>query len=148
MLQNQFIAKKNSILKDQFLLLQIGSDFKRKGIDRTLKSIATLPYMIRNKIILMVVGQYNSIRYQSLSKKLGIHKQILFFQGRNDITELMIAADILIHPAYQEAAGIVLIEAIVAGLPIITTEICGYSSYVKQANCGIVIDEPYKQENL
>ncbi|MGP1931150.1 MAG: glycosyltransferase family 4 protein [Arsenophonus sp. ET-YP4-MAG3] len=140
--------KKNSILKDQFLLLQIGSDFKRKGIDRTLKSIASLPYIIRNKIILMVIGQSNSIRYQCLSKKLGIHKQILFFKGRNDITELMAAADILIHPAYQEAAGIVLIEAIVAGLPIITTEICGYAFYVKKANCGIVIDEPYKQENL
>ncbi|MFS1539657.1 MAG: glycosyltransferase family 4 protein [Candidatus Phlomobacter fragariae] len=140
--------KKNAISEDQFLLLQVGSDFKRKGIDRTLKSIAVLPHIIRNKTMLMVVGQDDPTRYQHLAKKLDIHKQVSFFQGRNDIAELMAAANMLIHPAYQEAAGIVLVEAIAAGLPIITTEVCGYATYVKRANCGIVIDEPYRQENL
>ncbi|MGP1959206.1 MAG: glycosyltransferase family 4 protein [Arsenophonus sp. NC-CH8-MAG3] len=140
--------KKNAISKDQFLLLQVGSDFKRKGVDRTLKSIASLPDIIKNKTILMVVGQDSSTSYQRLAKKLRIDKQVLFFYGRNDISELMAAADILIHPAYQEAAGIVLIEAIAAGLPVITTEICGYAPYIKHANCGIVINEPYRQKNL
>ncbi|MGP1956816.1 MAG: glycosyltransferase family 4 protein [Arsenophonus sp. NC-PE1-MAG3] len=140
--------KKNAISKDQFLLLQVGSDFKRKGVDRTLKSIASLPDFIKNKTILMVVGQDSPTSYQRLAKKLRIDKQVLFFYGRNDISELMAAADILIHPAYQEAAGIVLIEAIAAGLPVITTEICGYSPYIKHANCGIIINEPYKQKNL
>ncbi|AMA64715.1 Lipopolysaccharide core biosynthesis protein RfaG [Candidatus Arsenophonus lipoptenae] len=144
----QIYRKKNFISYDQNFLLQVGSDFKRKGVDRTLKSIATLPSFIKNKTILIVTGQDNPIRYQKLAKKLGIYKNILFFYGRDDITELMSAADILIHPAYQEAAGIVLIEAIAAGLPVITTEICGYSSYIKHANCGIVINEPYIQENL
>ncbi|MFP3028898.1 MAG: glycosyltransferase family 4 protein [Arsenophonus sp.] len=140
--------KKNAIDKDQFLLLQIGSDFKRKGVDRTLKSIASLPDKLKIKTMLMVVGQDSSTSYQRLAKKLGIDKQVLFFYGRNDIAELMAAADILIHPAYQEAAGIVLIEAIAAGLPVITTENCGYAAYIKHANCGIIINEPYKQKNL
>ncbi len=51
----------------------------------------------------------------------------------------MAAADILMHPAYQEAAGIVLLEAITAGLPIIVTEVCGYASFISQAQCGIVV---------
>ncbi|QBY42234.1 glycosyltransferase family 4 protein [Arsenophonus nasoniae] len=144
----QIYRKKNAISKDQFLLLQVGSDFKRKGVDRTLKSIASLPNSIKNKTMLMVVGQDSPTRYQRLAKKLAIDKQVLFFHGRNDIAELMAAADVLIHPAYQEAAGIVLIEAIAAGLPVITTEICGYAPYIKHADCGIVINEPYRQKNL
>lgn len=144
----QIYRKKNAISKDQFLLLQVGSDFKRKGVDRTLKSIASLPNSIKNKTMLMVVGQDSPTRYQRLAKKLAIDKQVLFFHGRNDIAELMAAAAVLIHPAYQEAAGIVLIEAIAAGLPVITTEICGYAPYIKHADCGIVINEPYKQKNL
>ncbi|MFP3014424.1 MAG: glycosyltransferase family 4 protein [Arsenophonus sp.] len=140
--------KKNNISKNQFLVLQIGSDFKRKGVDRTLKSIAALPKDIKNKTILIIVGQDKPERYKRMARKLGIHKQILFFLGSNNVAEFMAAADILIHPAYQEAAGIVLIEAIAAGLPVITTEVCGYAFYVKLANCGIVINEPYKQENL
>lgn len=144
----EIYRKKNAISKDQFLLLQVGSDFKRKGVDRTLKSIASLPDSIKNKTMLMVVGQDLPTRYQRLAKKLAIDKQVLFFHGRNDIAELMAAADLLIHPAYQEAAGIVLIEAIAAGLPVITTEICGYAPYIKHADCGIVINEPYRQKNL
>ena len=60
----------------------------------------------------------------------------------------MAAADVLMHPAYQEAAGIVLIEAIAAGLPVIVTAVCGYAHYVASADCGEVIQEPFSQEAL
>lgn len=60
----------------------------------------------------------------------------------------MAAADILMHPAYQEAAGIVLLEAIVAGLPIIVTEVCGYASFIDKAQCGVVVNEPFEQTVL
>ncbi|WMY94807.1 MAG: glycosyltransferase family 4 protein [Arsenophonus sp.] len=140
--------KKNSIKEEDFLLLQVGSDFKRKGVDRTLQAISNLPNTLKNKTVLMVVGQDNPKLYKLLAKKLKIEKQVSFFYGRTDINELMLAADMLIHPAYQEAAGIVLIEAITAGLPVITTANCGYSEYIKQAHCGIVIEQPYKQKNL
>ena len=71
-----------------------------------------------------------------------------FFSGRNDVSELMAAADLLLHPAYQEAAGIVLLEAITAGLPVLTTAVCGYAHYIADANCGTVIAEPFSQEQL
>ena len=60
----------------------------------------------------------------------------------------MSAADLLLHPAVQEAAGIVLLEAVVAGLPVLTTEVCGYAGYINAAQCGVVIPEPFEQENL
>lgn len=60
----------------------------------------------------------------------------------------MAAADLLLHPAYQEAAGIVLLEAITAGLPVLTTAVCGYAHYIVDANCGEAIAEPFRQETL
>ena len=60
----------------------------------------------------------------------------------------MAAADLLLHPAYQEAAGIVLLEAITAGLPVLTTAVCGYAHYIEDANCGVAIAEPFRQEAL
>ena len=137
--------EKNQIPESAFLLLQVGSDFKRKGVDRTLKAMAALPENIRNNTLLMVVGQDKPGKYQRLAETLGIAKQVSFFSGRNDIAELMAAADILMHPAYQEAAGIVLLEAIVAGLPIIVTEVCGYASFIDKAQCGVVVNEPFEQ---
>lgn len=140
--------EKNQIPESAFLLLQVGSDFKRKGVDRTLKAMAALPENIRNNTLLMVVGQDKPAKYQRLAETLGIAKQVSFFSGRNDIAELMAAADILMHPAYQEAAGIVLLEAIVAGLPIIVTEVCGYASFIDKAQCGVVVNEPFEQTVL
>mgnify|MGYP002666758183 FL=1 len=79
---------------------------------------------------------------------MGVEEQVQFFSGRDDVAELMSAADLLLHPAVQEAAGIVLLEAVVAGLPVLTTEVCGYAGYINAAQCGVVIPEPFEQENL
>lgn len=140
--------EKNQIPESAFFLLQVGSDFKRKGVERTLRAIASLPDDIKANTVLMVVGQDKPAKYQKIANSLGISQQVSFFSGRNDIAELMSAADILMHPAHQEAAGIVLLEAITAGLPVIVTEVCGYASYIEQAQCGIVIHEPFEQEVL
>ena len=57
----------------------------------------------------------------------------------------MCDADILIHPARVEAAGMVLLEAVIAGLPILTTENCGYAFHVKKAEAGIVLPMSFEQ---
>ncbi len=71
--------QKNGIKEKNFLLLQVGSDFKRKGVDRTLKAISNLPKTLKNKTILIVVGQDNPNIYKILAKKLNIEKQVFFF---------------------------------------------------------------------
>lgn len=133
---------------DNRVVLQVGSDFKRKGVERSLHAIASLPAADRKQTVFLVVGQDKPERYQKIASQLGIGSQVRFFSGRNDIPDFMAAADVLIHPAYQEAAGIVLLEALTAGLPVIVTEVCGYAFYIHQANAGAVIKEPYHQADL
>lgn len=140
--------EKNQISQSAHFLLQVGSDFKRKGVDRTIKAMAALPDSVKKNTVLMVVGQDKPTKYQQLAEQLGIGEQVSFFSGRDDVAELMAAADILMHPAYQEAAGIVLLEAITAGLPVIVTQVCGYAPFIAKAQCGAVINEPFDQQNL
>jgi UDP-glucose:(heptosyl)LPS alpha-1,3-glucosyltransferase len=54
----------------------------------------------------------------------------------------------LAHPARSELAGIVIIEAITAGLPVLVTDVCGYAEHVEKANAGIVISSPYSQKEM
>ncbi|QKJ89058.1 Glucosyltransferase [Paramixta manurensis] len=140
--------EKNGITEHQNLLLQVGSDFTRKGVDRSIQAVAALPETIRQNTLLYVVGQDKPTRFAAIAEKRGVGKNVRFFSGRNDVAELMAAADLLMHPAYQEAAGIVLLEAIAAGLPVLATEVCGYAHHLTKANCGEVITEPYRQERL
>ncbi|MFC3393369.1 glycosyltransferase family 4 protein [Brenneria rubrifaciens] len=130
------------------VLLQVGSDFKRKGVERSILAIASLPETLRRKLIFLVVGQDNPERYRSLAHRSGVEENVRFFAGRDDIPDFMAAADLLMHPAHQEAAGIVLLEAITAGLPVMVTDVCGYAFYIDKAQAGCVIPSPYCQASL
>lgn len=140
--------EKNRIGEDQNFVLQVGSDFNRKGVARTIEAIAALPDTLRQNTLLFVVGQDKPGPFAALAAKLGIKENVHFFAGRSDVAELMAAADLLVHPAKQEAAGIVLLEAVAAGLPVIVTEVCGYAPYIADARCGVVINEPFSQAAL
>lgn len=128
-----------------FLLLMVGSSFKTKGLDRSLKAIASLPENLKNKTILLVIGDDNPLPFIKLAKKLNIESRIIFLGGREDVPEFMAASDLLVHPAYTENTGTVLIEAMAAGLPVIVTEICGYAFHIRKADAGLLIPSPFKQ---
>ncbi|CBG90884.1 glycosyltransferase family 4 protein [Citrobacter rodentium] len=144
----EIYRQKNGITGQQNLLLQVGSDFTRKGVDRSIIALASLPEALRHNTLLYIVGQDKPRKFEALAEKLGVRSNVHFFSGRNDVAELMAAADLLLHPAYQEAAGIVLLEAIAAGLPVLTSAVCGFAHYIVDANCGVAIEEPWKQEAL
>ena len=134
--------------QDTHMVLMVGSGFRTKGTDRAMKAFAALPDNIRQKAVLVIIGKDNFRPFNRLAKKLNIAKQILFFHGRDDIPRFLFSADLLLHPAYREAAGIVLIEAMAAGLPVLATDVCGYSPYIQRAEAGRLIPSPFSQKTL
>ncbi len=133
---------------DHCLLLQVGSGFKTKGLDRTLKALASLPSEQRERTQLMVIGQDNPKPFILQAAALGLSKQVKIFKGRSDIPRFLLGADLLMHPAYNENTGTVLLEALVAGLPVLVTDICGYAHYIDEADCGEVVVSPFQQKQL
>ncbi|NLJ13279.1 MAG: glycosyltransferase family 4 protein [Gammaproteobacteria bacterium] len=133
---------------DQYLLLQVGSGFKTKGLDRTLKALASLPTELRERTRLIVIGQDNPKPFVVQAAALGLSKQVDILKGRSDIPRFLLGADLLMHPAYNENTGTVLLEALVSGLPVMVTDVCGYAHYIKDANCGQVLPSPFQQKQL
>ncbi|MBL0716563.1 MAG: glycosyltransferase, partial [Desulfosarcina sp.] len=86
--------------------------------------------------------------FKKLAVREGVAERVYFLGGRNDIPELLAASDILLHPAYHENTGTVLIEALAAGLPVIVTEVCGYSFHIKNADAGKIIPSPFQQKTF
>ena len=130
------------------LLLQVGSGFRVKGVDRALRAMAALPKSELEHCHYLLIGQDNPARYLRLAKKLGIAEQFTVLAGRDDIPRFLAAADLLLHPAYSESAGYTLLEATIAGLPVLTTSTCGYAFHIEQANSGLVCSEPFEQSQL
>jgi UDP-glucose:(heptosyl)LPS alpha-1,3-glucosyltransferase len=137
-----------NIKEDEFILLMVGTGFKRKGVDRAIQGLASLPEPLRSKTKLFILGEGSPEPYQKLINQLKLQNQIIFFGGRNDVPRFLLGADLLLHPARKEAAGMVIIEAIIAGLPVLVTDVCGYAKHVTAAKAGQIVPSPFDQHQF
>jgi len=133
---------------DDLLILQVGSGFRVKGVDRSLIAIASLPKEIKSRVKYLLIGQDKPDRYLKKAKQLGINNLFSVLPGQDNIPRFLLGADLLLHPAYSESAGYVLLEATISGLPVLTTSTCGYACHVEQAGSGLVCKEPFNQIEL
>jgi UDP-glucose:(heptosyl)LPS alpha-1,3-glucosyltransferase len=114
-----------------------------KGMDRSVRALRNFP-----NARLLIVGleeqTARSVRIKRIADRLGVSSRIKWLGHREDVAELMAAADLFVHPARYDTTGTVILEAIVNGLPVITTSSCGYAKHVNIANAGIVVQEPFR----
>ena len=128
------------------LVFVVGSGFRTKGVDRVLVALSSLPDRLRSSTRLAVVGHGKDTDYRRLAGGLGIAQNVVFTGGRSDVPELLRAGDLLVHPARQENTGTVILEALAAALPVLTTANCGYARHVREARAGTVLDVPFDQQ--
>jgi UDP-glucose:(heptosyl)LPS alpha-1,3-glucosyltransferase len=128
------------------VVLTVGSAYLRKGVDRAMIALANLPEAVKNNTWLIAVGEHESAStFTQDAKRLGVAERCILAGGRADVADLMLGADVLAHPARSELAGLVIIEAMTAGLPVLVTDVCGYASHVHRADAGMVLKSPYHQ---
>lgn len=100
----------------------------------------------------VVVGDGNLREsYQSLAENLGLAKKIIFvgFVPDNILPKFYNTADMLVLPSVDksEAFGMVALEAMSSGLPVITSDLAGLRSVVEKQKTGLLI-KPGSVENL
>ncbi len=127
------------------ILLMVGSGFRTKGVDRTMRAVAALPDDLKRAVTLIVIGHDNFKPFRRLARRLDITERLLFFHGRDDIPRFLFAADLLAHPAYRENTGTILVEALAAGLPVLASDVCGYSDHVTRSGGGLLVKSPFDQ---
>lgn len=128
------------IAPGDLMLLHVGSNFALKGVERCLRAVAAMPEPEQERLHLVVAGEGNRQHYIRLGARLGLSPRQMHFVGvQEDIHRWMHAADLLLHPSERESAGMVLVEALAAGLPVIATETCGYAFHVERSGAGAVI---------
>jgi UDP-glucose:(heptosyl)LPS alpha-1,3-glucosyltransferase len=133
---------------DEKLVLMVGSGFRTKGLDRSLRALASLPEKVRSQVRLVVIGAGDTRPFLKLAERLGVDDRVRLLGPRDDVPDFLLAADMLLHPSYTEAAGMVLLEAMAAGLPVLATDICGYAFHIQQASAGLLIPSPFRQERM
>ena len=109
---------------------------QRKNLDTVLHALVKVP-----ALHLAVAGITEGSPYLELASSLGLDKRVHFLGYRQDVPQLMKAADFLVFPSRYEPFGLVVIEAMATGIPVITASSTGAADLVKP-EAGIVISDP------
>lgn len=130
-----------SMKKDVLYLISIGRLVKRKGYDFLVKALKILKDRGQD-INLILVGDGPEREYlESLASSSGISDKIIFLGSVPDEEKFqyLSASDIYVLPSLHEGFGIVLVEAMRCGLPIVATNEGGQTDIIKDEKNGILI---------
>lgn len=135
---------------DQLLLCNISAFEPIKGIDICCKAISILKYdyYITNFMFCHLGGlrteEQSNIDYRNsiyhLAVELKIEDSICWLGHRNDITSIIGAFDIYVHPSRMEGLPVAIMEATTQSLPIIGTNVGGIPEIVMDGVNGYLFD--------
>ena len=122
------------IPRDKILLLSIGELIERKNHQVIIKALGELQ---NRDIFYAICGKGPLKEYLTdLSQKLGVADNVIFLGFRKDIPELCNAADISAFPSKIEGLGLAGIEAMAAGVPLVSSNVHGILDYVIDGKTG------------
>jgi UDP-glucose:(heptosyl)LPS alpha-1,3-glucosyltransferase len=115
------------------VLLFVAHEFERKGLRFVLEALAKLPADYH----LIVAGADSPDQYLNLTVPWS---RVFFLGARKDIPELNRAADLFVFPTLYEAFGLVAIEAMASGTPVIATRVGGIEDYLQDGYNGYFVE--------
>ena len=119
-----------------------------KGIDTILQSIALLKQRGVDILFAHIGGLRSNTeeqqQYADLLKQmvvdLDIKDNVVWLGRRTDVQDILPMADIYVHPSRSEGLGSALLEASVAGLPLVGSRVGGIPEIVQHGVNGLLVD--------
>jgi UDP-glucose:(heptosyl)LPS alpha-1,3-glucosyltransferase len=118
-------------------------NFELKRLDLILKGMAAVVdgEKKNSNLKLLVVGKGDEKRFKILARDLGISKRVRFVGVTREVEKYYMAANIFAMPSRFDTFGLVVLEAMAAGLPVIISRSVGARDLVKQGITGFVLSE-------
>lgn len=127
---------------DDFLLLSVGELSERKNQIVVIEALHRMKKMgsIDNTVYLAVGKGNQEDEFRRLIKEYELQEHIKLLGFRTDIDELCETVDCFVHPSVREGLGIAPLEAMAAGLPLISAAVNGIKDYTEDGVSGCCVD--------
>lgn len=125
----------------EVVFILVSYDLKKKGIEPLVEAAGLLAKSGKSFRVLVVGG----LPYPALKRMLnshGVSGRVVFTGRVKEIEKIYAAADVLVLPTYYDACSLVVLEAMLCGLPAITTEYNGIAGILTDGVNGSVISHP------
>ncbi len=128
--QNDFKAKYD--IENKFVVLGVAFGWdKKKGLD----VFVHLAKKLDESFQIVLVGTDDAVDRQLPSNIISIHRT----QNQQELAEIYTAADVFVNTTREEVLGLVNIEALACGTPVITFKTGGSPECIDET-CGMVVD--------
>lgn len=133
---------------DRTIITNISAIEHIKGIDTILQAVA----LLRQREIEVVFAHIGGLRSNTLEQQqyadslkqlaveLGVENNVIWLGRRSDVQDILPMADVYIHPSRSEGLGSVLLEASVAGLPLVGSRVGGIPEIVQHQLNGLLVE--------
>ncbi|HSN21585.1 MAG TPA: glycosyltransferase family 4 protein [Usitatibacter sp.] len=131
------VRQQLGIPADARLVAHVGSGFERKGVRFLLEALARA----RSRPWAVFAGRdKHARRYAALAARLGLAERVRFAGGVSDVRPYLAAADAFALATLYDPQPNAVLEAMAAGLPVVTTPKCGAAELLAEGQSGYVRD--------
>jgi glycosyltransferase involved in cell wall biosynthesis len=136
--------RRDHAVEDRFVITLIAQMIPEKGVDVAVRALSFLP----EKAILWLVGTgAQADDFQALARQLGIERRVVFWGLQRNVEPFLQATDCFVLPSrWQEAAGLVILEAQAAGLPVVASRVGGIPEHIDEGKSGFLFSSGNERE--
>ena len=146
------VREKFNIKNNDFLFLTVGRNHTKKNFKLIINALKILKENKKINCKVLFVGK-NVNELKSYATECLVEEYVVFSEQAlniekdqfklpaEDLINIYLSADVFICPSLIETFGIVIVEAMAAGLPIITTDAAGCRDLIRNGNDGVMVDK-------
>jgi glycosyltransferase involved in cell wall biosynthesis len=127
------------IAADDPIALYVANLIHYKGHEVLLEAMRRLVNRIPSARLLLAGDGPMRNEIEARRASLGLDDNVILLGVRSDVAALLAAADIVVHPSFQEGFSNAILEAMAAAKPVVATNVGGNSEAVADGETGILV---------
>ena len=148
-LSKEDLRSKLEIKEQEKVILFVGTLRPVKGVRYLIEAMKIVTNKNKNNRLFIVGDGEEKEHLENLVKELDLEKYMRFIGKvpNEEVPEYMAASDVFVLPSLSESFGIVNLEAMASGLPIVATDVRGLPEIIKDGENGFLV-EPKNPEQI
>ena len=133
------IRQEHGLSPSDPLLMFAGGDWERKGVLHIMEALSLVQ---RPDVKFFICGSGDEKFYGQLAELKRVRDRIIFVPHSSNLWEYYAASDIFVLPTIYEPFGLVIVEAMASGLPVITSRVAGAADLIIDGVNGFLLRAP------
>jgi len=133
------VRRSLGLQEESLIVTTVASLTPQKGHEYLLKAVPKITASCPEVQFLFVGDGELRDQLKAQARELGIDSRVTFLGKRTDVPEILRASDLFVLPSLWEGLPIVLIEAGLAGLPVVASRVDGVVEVVEEGRSGLLV---------